>query len=147
MHSASGVAPVVAGRGRTAGRTRRPGGGQPELRDRVDLLGFVPDDELVELFADALAVVYAPRRGLRLRHPAGLPGRQAGDHRRDSGGVLEWVEDGVTGFVTDGSPESFGKAADRLAEDPELAQRMGEAGRARIQGWSWSEVVATLLER
>ena len=57
---------------------------------------------------------------------------------RDSGGVLEFVEDGVTGFVTDGSPESFGKATDRLAEDPELAQRMGEVGRARIQGWSWS---------
>ena len=147
LHSSSGVRAVIAGRGglrdELAAQAAAAG-----ISEHVDLLGFVSDDELIDLYASALAVVYAPQDEdygyVTLQaYLAGKPVITA----RDSGGVLEFVEDGVTGFVTDGSPESFGKAADRLAEDPELARRMGEAGRARIQGWSWSEVVATLLER
>ena len=65
----------------------------------------------------------------------------------DSGGVLEWVTDGVTGFVTDGSPAAMGAAIDALVADPDLAQRMGAAGRARVAGLSWEHVVETLVPR
>jgi glycosyltransferase involved in cell wall biosynthesis len=63
----------------------------------------------------------------------------------DAGGVLEWVEDGVTGLVTDGSPEAMGAAIDRLAGDRALAERLGAAGRERVARLSWAPVVRELL--
>jgi glycosyltransferase involved in cell wall biosynthesis len=63
----------------------------------------------------------------------------------DSGGVLEWVEDEVTGLVTDGSPAAIGKAVDRLAAAPDWAAQLGEAGRQRVIDLSWDPVVTRLL--
>ncbi len=62
----------------------------------------------------------------------------------DSGGVLEWVEDGVTGLVTDGTPAGIAKAIDRLATDRELLERLGAAARERVSTLSWDPVVASL---
>ncbi|MHB8671361.1 MAG: glycosyltransferase family 4 protein [Acidimicrobiales bacterium] len=114
--------------------------------DRLELAGFVDDDELVERFAGALAVLYAPYDEdygyVTLQaFLAAKPVVTA----KDSGGVLEWVEDGVTGLVTDGSPAAIAEAVDRLAADPEAARRMGEAGRARVASLAWPAVVDRLL--
>jgi glycosyltransferase involved in cell wall biosynthesis len=115
------------------------------VSDRLDLLGFVTDDALVEFYAEALAVVYAPfdedygyvtLQAFR----AGKPVITA----VDSGGVLEWVEDGVNGFVTDGSPEAIAAAIDRFADDPALAEKMGAVGRERVAHLDWAPVVARL---
>lgn len=144
LESRSGIRAVVAGRG-TLGEdlealaaTGRPG--------QVDLLGYVSDDRLVDLYAGALGVVYAPLDEdygyVTLQaFLAGKPVITA----HDSGGVLEFVEDGVTGLVTDGSPTELAAAADRLANDPEAARAMGAEGRRRAQSWSWSSAVQTLL--
>lgn len=115
--------------------------------ERVQLLGFVSDDELIDLYAGAFAVVYPPYDEdygyVTLQaFLAGKPVVTASD----SGGVLEWVEDGVTGCVTDGSPAAIAKALDMLRGDPDLASRMGEAGRARVAEVSWPDVVRTLTE-
>jgi glycosyltransferase involved in cell wall biosynthesis len=116
------------------------------LGARLDLPGFVSDDDLVELFRDAIAVVYAPYDedyGFVTLQAflAGVPVVTTDD----SGGVLEWVTDGVTGLVTDGSPAAMGAALDRLVQDPDLAARLGAAGRERVASLSWEHVVTTLL--
>jgi len=49
-----------------------------------------------------------------------------------SGGPLETVEDGATGFLRQPVPEEFAEAIARLVTDRALAMRMGEAGRARV---------------
>jgi glycosyltransferase involved in cell wall biosynthesis len=141
----SGVRSVVAGRGELLDDLAAGVRGQ-DLGDRVELRGFVPDEELVELFAGALAVVYAPSDEdygyVTLQaFLAGKPVVTA----EDAGGVLEWVEDGVTGLVTDGSPEAIGAAVDRLAGDRALAERLGAAGRERVARLSWAPVVRELL--
>jgi len=144
-HCESGVRGVVAGRGSMQDElvaiVDRHG-----LGDRVDLAGFVSDERLVELYAGCLAVVYPPADEdygyVTLQaFKAGKPVITA----KDSGGVLEWVEDGVNGFVTDGSPEAIGEAIDKLADNPQLAARMGAAGRDRVAGLSWRPVVDKLL--
>jgi glycosyltransferase involved in cell wall biosynthesis len=143
--SSRGVRLVVAGTGTLAddlaAQARRLGAG-----DRVDLLGFVSDDELVERYAGALAVIYTP-----FEEDYGYVTLQAffaGKPvitTKDAGGVLEWVTDGVTGFVTDGTASGIGQAVDALAADPGLAQRMGEAGRERVRDLAWEPVVRRLL--
>ena len=63
----------------------------------------------------------------------------------DSGGVLEWVEDGVNGFVTDGTPAGDRRRRSTASPaDRSLAEKMGEAGRERVAGLSWEPVVARL---
>jgi glycosyltransferase involved in cell wall biosynthesis len=113
---------------------------------RLDLRGFVDDAELVELYSHCLAVLYAPHDEdygyVTLQ--AFLAGKPV-ITSDDSGGVLEWVEDGVTGIVTDGTPKMIAKAVDRLRSDPELAARMGQAGRERVEGLRWESVVDTLV--
>jgi colanic acid/amylovoran biosynthesis glycosyltransferase len=52
-----------------------------------------------------------------------------------SGGVVETVVDGETGFLNEpGDVEAQAEAFLRLAADPQLRQRMGDAGRRRVAG-------------
>ncbi len=140
----SPVRAAVAGRGSAAeelaATVARLG-----LGDRVSLLGFVDDDELVRRLRNALAVVYAPvdeDYGLVTLQAflAGVPVITASD----AGGVLEWVEHEVTGLVTDGTPGAVAAAIDRLADDRELARKLGAAGRERAAALGWDAVVARL---
>lgn len=140
------VRAVIAGEGALRGELEDQVRGLGGRAGRVDMVGFVTDDELVERYARCLAVVYAPfdedygyvtLQAFR----AGKPVICA----KDSGGVLEWVDDGVTGLVTDGSAEGMADAIDRLAGDPHLARRLGEAGRERVAGLGWQPVVETLI--
>jgi glycosyltransferase involved in cell wall biosynthesis len=49
------------------------------------------------------------------------------------GGVPDVIVDGEDGFLVDpGDVDQLADALARLAEDPDLRQRMGEAGRARV---------------
>jgi glycosyltransferase involved in cell wall biosynthesis len=62
------------------------------------------------------------------------------------GGVSELVEDGVSGLlVAPGNEEALAAALLRLADDPEMRRRMGEAGRARVRADFDVEVEARRL--
>ena len=143
--SRSGVRLVVAGSGTLEGELQALAR-KLSAADKVDLAGFLPDDELVRRYGDALAVIYTP-----FDEDYGYVTLQAFFAAKpvittkDAGGVLEWVEDGVTGLVTDGTPAALGEAIDRLAADRDLAKRMGEAGRERVRGLEWDSVVDRLL--
>ncbi len=65
----------------------------------------------------------------------------------DSGGPLEFVEDGVSGFVAAPEPEALADAIDRLfaLPEPKLAG-LGEEGRRRVAPITWDAVVDRLTE-
>lgn len=72
----------------------------------------------------------------------------------DAGGMREAVRDGVDGFVVPvRDVEAMAEALVRLARDPELRRRMGEAGRQRVleeftlerQTREWRELYEGLL--
>jgi glycosyltransferase involved in cell wall biosynthesis len=143
--SQSGLRLVIAGTGTLAGELTeliaRLG-----LQDRVELAGWVEDDRLLELYANALTVLYAPHDEdygyVTLQaFAAGKPVITA----RDAGAVLDFVVDGQTGLVTDGSPARLAAAIDRLAGDRAEAARLGNAGRESVAGLRWAEVVDRLL--
>jgi phosphatidylinositol alpha-1,6-mannosyltransferase len=66
----------------------------------------------------------------------------------DSGGAREALVDGETGILVDG--RRVGDVADAVAtllEDPGLARRMGEAGRARVErAHRWPDIAERLSE-
>jgi glycosyltransferase involved in cell wall biosynthesis len=108
--------------------------------------GSAGGDELVALYADALAVVYAP-----FDEDYGYVTLEAFLSEKpvitasDSGGTLEFVVDGENGFVCPPEPEAIGLAVARLAADRQLAARLGRAGLVRARTVTWDGVVEQLL--
>jgi len=65
-----------------------------------------------------------------------------------AGGIVEAVDDGVTGMLCGpGDTEEMGKAIAKLAIDPDLRKRMGEAGRDRVIAKFSAEAVAGEVEK
>ena len=114
---------------------------------RVELPGRIGDERLLELYARALAVYYAP-----FDEDYGYVTVEAFRAARpvvtlaDAGGVLEFVEDERTGLVVPSdSPREIAARLDRLFRDRELAARLGAAGRRRVEAIGWDAVVGSLL--
>jgi glycosyltransferase involved in cell wall biosynthesis len=111
-------------------------------------LGFVPHDELGELY-DRAAVVVCPsyREGLPL---CVLEAMAHGKPVVASavGGIPELVEDGVTGYLVEpGDVTGLRTAIERLLADPALRRRLGRAARKRVaERCSWERVTAATLE-
>lgn len=63
------------------------------------------------------------------------------------GGLPEIVEDGVTGLIVEPrNPEQTAAAIGRLVADQELREKMGRAGRERVQRrYNWNASVAQML--
>jgi phosphatidylinositol alpha 1,6-mannosyltransferase len=63
-----------------------------------------------------------------------------------SGGPLDLVDDGVTGYlVSPGDPGELAAAVGRLAASPALRERLGEAARRRVLTRTWSALTDELL--
>ena len=145
-HVKSGVRLVLVGRGPDEPALRELVR-RHDLEDRVSFEIGVSDERLHQLYLGALAVSYGP-----FDEDYGYVTLEAfAAHRpvvtnTDSGGPLEFVEDGETGLVTLPDPPAIADAFDRLYGDRELARRMGERGDAvaRDRVPSWPEVVARL---
>lgn len=116
------------------------------MAERLELLGWVDDARLVDLYAECLAVFYAP-----FDEDYGYVTVEAMKSGKpvltsaDSGGVLEFVEDGKSGFVCPpGSSQALAARMDELWHDRDRARRMGEAGREKVTRIGWDEVVECL---
>ena len=63
-----------------------------------------------------------------------------------SGGPLDLVEDGTTGYlVPPGDPDELSAAVRKLTGDPALRERLGAAARRRVLGRTWSALTDELL--
>ena len=113
---------------------------------RIEFLGAASQDQLVDLYAGARGVVYAPfdEDYGYVTLEAFLAGKPV-ITAADSGGTLEFVEDDVNGFVTTPDPAAIAVAINRLAGDGALAARLGAAGRRRAQAVTWDGVIEQLL--
>ena len=111
---------------------------------RVEFPGPVSDDTLLDLYAHARAVVYAP-----LDEDYGYVTVEAFNSSRpvittsDAGGVLEFVTHEETGLVAEPNPESLGDCISRIYSEPKLRD-WGRAGHERTIGITWKNVVEKL---
>lgn len=142
----SGARLVVAGRGPQLENLER----QAErlgLSSRVVFAGFVPEEELLDLYAGAFTVLYAPvdEDYGYVTVEAFLSGKPVVTCK-DSGGTLEFIEDAVSGFVVDPDPRAIAEAVNRLFGDRRRAREMGAAGRPRVSDIGWDRVLDALTE-
>lgn len=116
------------------------------LGERVRFLGFVDDTTLVDLYARARAVYYAP-----VDEDYGFATVEACSAARpvitttDAGGVLEFVTDSINGYVLQPDPEIIALHLETLTTDAALAARLGRAGQPRVQDIRWERVMQALL--
>ena len=114
--------------------------------DRVKFLGQIENEKLVELYADALGVVYAPydEDYGYVTLEAFLSGKPVVT-AVDSGGTLEFVEDGVNGKICEPTGEALAVAINSLNNDRSRAAKFGTAGWERARGITWDGVIEKLV--
>jgi glycosyltransferase involved in cell wall biosynthesis len=137
---------VIAGRGPQLDNLER----QVErlgLSSRIRFAGFVPEEDLLDLYAGAFAVLYAPvdEDYGYVTVEAFLSGKPVVTCN-DSGGTLEFVEDGVSGFVVEPDPRAMAEAVNRLFADRRAARDLGAAGKPRVGDIGWDRVIDALTE-
>lgn len=115
--------------------------------NRIEFLGFVDDNTMRELYANALAVTFTP-----IREDYGYILHEAFKSKKtvitcnDSGEPTQFIKNGVNGFVVDPEPILIAKCIDELYNDKNLARLMGEKGYESIRNITWDNVVKKLLK-
>jgi len=142
-HVTSDVSLKIAGTGPDEKRLRRMARGD----SRIEFLGFVNDDRVMEYYSHALAVLFVP-----YDEDYGLVTVEAMMCAKpvitvtDAGGPNEFVENGRTGFSTPPEPRAIAEKIDYLCRYPRKALEMGLRGRQRVASVTWANTVAALLE-
>jgi glycosyltransferase involved in cell wall biosynthesis len=145
VHAGPRVRLIVVGEGPLRGQLEKSA---HELRvaDRVTFTGGVSEQELIDLYAGALGVVFPPfDEDYGYVTLEAFLARKAVITTADAGGPLEFVEEGVTGLVCNPAPEALGCAIARLAANPHAAASLGEAGFERASAITWDGVVDRLM--
>jgi glycosyltransferase involved in cell wall biosynthesis len=117
-----------------------------ERDQRVRFLGFVRDAELLEYYADALAVPFVP-----YDEDYGLITIEAMKSGKpvltftDSGGSNEFVRNGETGFSVPPEPDKLAERIDYMCTHRDEARRMGKTARELVKTVTWKAVADGLL--
>lgn len=131
-------------------RSLRRAAAEGGVADRVVVEDrWITEEEKAARLEHALAAAYVPFD----EDSYGYPTIEAAHARRctvtvpDSGGVTEFVQDGVTGLVAEPEPRALAEAFDRLHGDRALARRLGANAAERVSelGIDWGAVVGKLL--
>jgi glycosyltransferase involved in cell wall biosynthesis len=116
---------------------------QVELRNE-----WISDEEKRSLIANALGIIFIP-----YKEDYGFVSLEAFYSAKpvitciDSGGTREFVEDGVSGFEVQPTPEAIAMAMDKLFFDRSMTERMGKAGQDEInrRDITWPSTIRKLL--
>ena len=118
--------------------------------DAVEFLGEVADDSLPELYRTSDAFVLMSRESPSKggAEGFGIVCLEAAACEKPvvagrSGGLVDAVEDGVTGILVDPEdPAAVAEALIAVLSDSALAERMGQAGRERVLArFTWEKVI------
>ncbi len=114
--------------------------------NRIQFLGFVNDKDLIDYYANALAVPFIP-----YDEDYGLITIEAMKSSKpvitftDSGGSNEFVKNGINGFSVDPNPRALAEKIDYLCSNRAEAREMGISAKLTTQHINWDYVVSGLL--
>ena len=126
---------------------------EPQLRAlaghdrRIQFLGRVSDEQLVDLYAGAIAVPFVP-----VQEDYGLVMIEAFKARKpvvtspDSGEPAHFVQHGVSGLVVQPTAKDLAEALELLAANPRRAAEMGEQGFRSVAHIRWDSIASALVQ-
>jgi glycosyltransferase involved in cell wall biosynthesis len=106
----------------------------------------VSDDQLVELYANAIGVIFTPQR-----EDLGMVTLEAFESGKpvitcaDSGEPARLVKHETNGFICPPDPASIAARIDQLAQNPDLAAQLGARGRRSVAPITWDKVAFALV--
>lgn len=116
-----------------------------DVAHRVRFLGEVDDDQLIDLYAGALAVIYPPYdEDFGYVTLEAFLSRKPVITTHDAGEPTAFVVHGENGLVAEPSAAALGQAIADLAAGRARAARMGEAGYERARLITWSAAIERL---
>lgn len=116
------------------------------VRDKIEFLGFVSDEKLLDLYSRAAAVYFAPfDEDLGLITLEAFRAGKPVITCKDSGAVLEFVEDEINGKIVEPDPEAIAEAMTTLLSDKKKCRTWGEEGKGKIAYIDWQYVLDSLL--
>ncbi len=113
---------------------------------RIQFIGRVSDDQLLDLYAGALVVPFVP-----YLEDYGLVTVEAFRSQKpvitctDSGEPARLVRNFETGFVVDPDPRAIAERITYLVDHPQHAAEMGHAGCASVSSITWESVISKLV--
>lgn len=122
-----------------------------QLQNKVTYLNrFISEQEKVDLFQAALGGIYIPYDEDSYGYVT-LEGFQAGKAMiscTDAGGTDVVVKDGITGYMTEPTPQAIAEAMDKLYLNKKKAKEMGMNGLPLLEklGITWDHVIGRLVE-
>jgi glycosyltransferase involved in cell wall biosynthesis len=132
----------IAGTGPDEGALRRKVDGDP----RIEFLGFVNDQLVIDLYANALAVLYAPYdEDYGLVTVEAMASGKPVLTTTDAGGPLEFVCQGKNGYVVDPVPEALAERINYFSDHGQAAVDMAAECRKTVQPITWENVARVLL--
>jgi len=120
-----------------------------KLEDRVSFYDHVSQDEKFKLYANARAVLFIPYdEDYGYITLEGMSASKPIITTTDSGGPLEFVENGQSGIVIDPTPIEIARAIDELAESKSFARELGMKAKKHISDMNitWENVVKELTK-
>lgn len=133
---------LIAGTGEVEAGLRRLAGSDP----RIEFVGRVTDDQLIDHYADCLAALFLP-----VREDYGYVTLEAFASAKpvitcpDSGEPLQFVAHGRTGWVCEPDAESLRSAMEHALSHPAEAERLGASGHSATRSITWPAVAEKLL--
>jgi glycosyltransferase involved in cell wall biosynthesis len=119
------------------------------LDSKVSLMLNISDEKKIKLFSDSLGSIFLP-----FDEDYGYVTLESFYSKKpvitttDSGGPLEFVEDGKNGFISQPDPKELAKYLDLLFMEKQKSKTMGENGYNKIKAMkiSWNTVVDSLIK-
>lgn len=115
------------------------------IQSRVEFTGFADDARVLELYANARAVYYAPvDEDYGFATVEALMSARPVITTDDAGGVLEFIENSSDGWVTRADENEIARALSQAFESVTLCRARGEQGHERVRDISWEHAVDKL---
>lgn len=119
------------------------------LEHKVKFFDYVDQEKKFELYANTKAVLFVP-----LDEDYGYISLEAMASEKpiitakDSGGPLEFVSDGLNGYIVEAEAKEIAEKMDELISTAGLAKKMGQASKDKLMSMNitWSHVVEELVK-
>ncbi|MGB3976677.1 MAG: glycosyltransferase family 4 protein [bacterium] len=135
---------VIAGKGPLAASLKKMAD-DLEIEERVKFVGYISDQEIIDHYGRCGVVWYAP-----VDEDYGYVTLEAFLSEKpvvtskDAGGVLEFVEDGLTGYIGEPDPQQMALQLDRWYDNRQDSLAMGRAGKLKAEQITWDNVIKKL---